>query len=417
MVRFISSVTPRWWSPAARRFLIDICNGAIRAKSLVLSEGVRETAPANGEGVRAAYKRLDRNLGSVDLTFSTRCARQKAYEHLTPDHVVAIDPGDIAKPAARRMEGLGRVADGSNKHQITSGFFLLGAVAVNPSSVEKTPIPIALELFSAEDRTFVSENHLILSLVGEMAAACQRRGFLPHCVIDRGGDRGRLLGPFVAKHIPFTIRLNKRTLIDEETKAAIAIPQKSLRRNELPHTGQLARRSEAGKRSPMYVRFSYRCVRLRGVAGAEGAQLWHATFWEHKADEPIELITSKPIHSPRQALEALARYLSRWAVEEYFRFCKVSLGIEKVRTHRLWATKQLIQVAFLCSQLLASMHSWEREHCIVAACRIGKHKRRFCNDSYAILNGIAAILRKSFIRYRRVRASYVGALGAFSSSS
>lgn len=378
---------PIGWSTVSRRFFADLLIGLTSGGSLVLSEVARCLARLQRTEIRAVYKRLSRNLAKTDLAIPYQKCQRIALESLSANHIIAIDPGDLCKPAARRMEGLDWVSNGSKKHQATRGFFLLGAVAVDPTSTGKTPRPIALELYTASERTFVSENRLILSLIDTIEAVCRPKAFMPHLVIDRGGDRGVTLTRLVDQAIPFSIRLNKRTLIDEDSKLSCPIPQVELQRESLPHQGQLERRSSTGKRTPLKGRFSFRGVRCRLGKKVSSRSLWHVTFWSEDACEPIEILTSIPVRSPQQALEALARYLARWSVEEFYRFSKVGQGLEQVRTLRYWATKQLVMAAFLCASHRCTVSEIEREICIQKARPLRKRTKAFHNKLYAGRDG------------------------------
>lgn len=75
--------------------------------------------------------RLSRNLDDRDFTEAInnqicRLASKKVLD----DMVMAIDPGDIRKEYASKMECLCKIHDGS-KHEIAEGYWLAKAVAAD----------------------------------------------------------------------------------------------------------------------------------------------------------------------------------------------------------------------------------------------------------------------------------------------
>jgi hypothetical protein len=103
-----------------------------------------------------AEDRLSRNLDDVEFTerLNEEICRLGANKVLD-DMVIALDPGDIRKGHARRMEYLCRIHDGS-EHELGDGYWLCKAVAAD---VEHTQvIPLYCEAHSQEAEGFTSEN-------------------------------------------------------------------------------------------------------------------------------------------------------------------------------------------------------------------------------------------------------------------
>ena len=100
--------------------------------------------------------------------------------------VIAIDPGDIRKKYAKKMEFLGRVRDGSEK-EIGEGYPVCKAVATDIES--KKVIPLYCEAYSFLAEGVKSENSQLLKMIDTIFEHTGDRGI--HA-IDRGGDRGVL---------------------------------------------------------------------------------------------------------------------------------------------------------------------------------------------------------------------------------
>lgn len=123
---------------------------------------------------------------STKSTFEAAALQQRAraIAEIQTDTIIAIDVGDIAKPAAKVMEGLALIADGSDDHKIKPGYWLISAVGVNPWTEEKTPQPLMLDMWSAESEEFVSENAVMKEVISEIHGLSDGQGI--HA-IDRGG--------------------------------------------------------------------------------------------------------------------------------------------------------------------------------------------------------------------------------------
>jgi hypothetical protein len=83
---------------------------------------------------------LSRNLDDEDFTnwINEEIVRLGASK-VTEDMVIAIDPGDLRKKYAKKMEFWGRVRDGSEK-EIGDGYPLCKAVATDIESKKVIPL-------------------------------------------------------------------------------------------------------------------------------------------------------------------------------------------------------------------------------------------------------------------------------------
>ena len=174
---------PESYDRPAQKFVRDLVSGLMIAKSTILTNICRGLSGSNAE-FRSTYKRLDRRINEVDLEAAALQQRARAIAEIQTDTIIAIDVGDIAKPAAKVMEGLALIADGSDDHKIKPGYWLISAVGVNPWTEEKTPQPLMLDMWSAESEEFVSENAVMKEVISEIHGLSDGQGI--HA-IDRGG--------------------------------------------------------------------------------------------------------------------------------------------------------------------------------------------------------------------------------------
>jgi hypothetical protein len=125
----------------------------------------------------------------------------RASKQIKDDTLLIIDPTDISKKYARKMQYLAKVRDGSSG-QISDGYWVCSVVG---AELEREDIiPLYQRLYSAEAPEFISENDEILRCVDTISSYIGQRGIW---VIDRGGDRNKLIGPFIKQSKRFLIRL------------------------------------------------------------------------------------------------------------------------------------------------------------------------------------------------------------------
>lgn len=349
VAEFVKSLSSLYDLPA-RKFIQTFLCGMIGSKSTLVTKIA--AAISSPKVFKATYKRLDRRLGEVDLLLAYDRLQQQNFAQITDEHIIAIDMGDITKPHAKCLEGLAQVADGSEDHKIKPGYWLLGAVAVNAKSEDKTPIPLELKLHSSASEQCYSENSLILDFIESVYHATGNRGIF---TIDRGGDRGRILQPLLELRAKFIIRLDKRHLTDLVEDKVIKISQRDLKRRDLPNEARLERRTRNGRRVPMWIRYDFKKVAINGLKKKVPHECFLVTAWSEKSKGPIELITSLNIETAAQALDVILNYLARWSVEDIYRFLKVSQALEEVQVRSLGTLKNVVYASFLVAVILAKL--------------------------------------------------------------
>jgi hypothetical protein len=358
---FVNSLPTKSYDRPAKKFVREFLAGMMISKSTILTNIVRSLS-TNKDDFKPNYKRINRRLGEVDLTAAYEEQQRRVFEEISDDTVIAIDPGEITKPYSKTLECLAKVADGSDDHRIKPGYSLLGAVAVNPKRLDKTPQPLVLELYSSESGDFVSENTMIKDFISEIHARTKGRGI--H-VIDRGGDRGILLKHYFELGQKFTIRLKDRYLVGEDGLTIPMGKRRQIERKDLEYSATIQRVSDPSdrKRKPMNLRFNFEKVSVSSFKKENiNHECYLVTAWSEKAKRPIELLTSVPVLNSDQALDIVINYLSRWSVEETYRFLKAGCGLEEIRLFSFDKLKNLIRASFLAASLLARMcrhSSWQ----------------------------------------------------------
>jgi hypothetical protein len=250
--------------------------------------------------------------------------------------LLVIDPSDIAKPYAEKMEYLARVRDGSRK-EFADGYWLCQIVAVECGGHEI--VPLVNHLWSHTAPGFRSENAEIRRWVGRVARATERRGIW---VMDRGGDRGRLNEALVRWRLDFLIRLvgNRHLLCGGRKRLASEIAADC----PLPYAETVRRQNNDGTETCLTLEFGFREVRLPRWPDRP---LWLLVVKGFGA-EPLMLLTTISLRRERRTLWwAVEAYLTRWRIEDTLRFAKQSYHLEDVRVLGYQSLRNLMALALL----------------------------------------------------------------------
>lgn len=303
-----------------RRFIGEMIYGMQCAKDVKLSN-VSRSLHERIDLIKTE-NRLSRNLSGTDLSdVLNRRLSWLGSAHVKRDTVLAVDLSDLTKKYARKMEHLARVRDGS-EGELSDGYWLCDVLAADVGGCRL--VPLYGELYSQDAPDFVSENAQILKAVDVVTEATKGRGII---TIDRGGDRYKLLNPFLDRGLRFVIR------------------QKGDRHVVLPG-GRTIKLQEAARWCKTSVRYrievereGYAETKRIGVGALEvrlskrrEEALWLVVV-RGFGEKPILLLTNVAPSSTRgdYAKWIAEIYVTRWRCEEVFRYIKQSYRLEDVR--------------------------------------------------------------------------------------
>lgn len=367
---------------ARRRFVEEMIYGLSARGSVRLTEVAR--ALDEPISIKKTEERLSNNLADPkildvlgDKVLKSGAARIKG------DTLLIVDPSDLCKKYAKRMEYLAQVHDGSEK-KIGNGYWLCEVVGAEIGGNEITPL--AQSLWSQKAPDFVSENDEILKLIRRVYKATARRGIF---VIDRGGDRRELYRELVPGGYRFLIRqrgdrhlLYKGRPIETKKLAQIC---------NLPYAETIVK-EKAGEERAYRIEFGYMPVRLPEWPDK---QLWLVVV-KGFGKEPMLLLTTEKMRRSRKVLWlAVEAYLTRWKVEETIRFIKQSYDFEDIRVLTYNRIKNMAMLVFACSYFAAVWLGTRARLEILANHALKAAKRLFGIPDfryYAISDGIKEIL-------------------------
>ena len=276
--------------------------------------------------------RLSRNLKAVELEAElTPQLAAMASHRVSANTVLCLDLSDIRKEYAKKMEYLAPVHDGSTG-EVHAGYWLcdITGAEVNGSEI----VPLYQKLYSAEAPEFSSENAEVLAGVDLVRTHTQGRGIW---AVDRGGDRKKLLEPLLDRHERFVIRsTGKRFVIDRKNvKRSVAELGAQCR---LRYQARIIK-IEDGQEKTYDLRYGVEPVRLPG----RDEQLYLVVVAGF--GEELMLLLTNALDRARdsQSLWWIVQiYLTRWKIEETFRFIKQSYNLEDIRVMKYQRLKNLV---------------------------------------------------------------------------
>jgi len=301
----------------ARRLVGEIVYGMQSRGSVRLSEIARSLEERTS--MKKVIDRLSRQLSRPGLRARVRENLLKlAAPRLGPETLLVLDPTDISKRYARKMQYLARVRDGS-EGGIRDGYWCCQVVATRRGTAEV--LPLYQELYSQKAPDFESENEELLKAVETVSEATGGRGTW---VMDRGGDRKEILVPLLRWKCHFLIRLRgDRHLVVRRSKAAVEEIAQRCRRL---YRETLIKETPEGEQV-YHLDFGACVVRFPGFE-----QKLSLVVVDGFGEKPLLLLTTMVIRRSRKSLwRVVESYLARWRVEETIRFIKQSYQLEDIR--------------------------------------------------------------------------------------
>jgi hypothetical protein len=275
--------------------------------------------------------RLSRNLQAPEL--ETHLRARLLYlgsRRVETNTVLCLDLSDVRKEYAHKMEFLDHVWDGS-AGEVHLGYWLCSVIGAEVQGSELTPL--YQQLFSVRAQDFVSENDELLSAIDQLRTHTNGRGIW---AMDRGGDRRKLLEPLLERRERFVIRSTGQRLVLDRRRHRVTIHHLSAR-CRLRYRARIIK-IEKGQEKIYELRYGAEPFRLPGreeplllvvVAGF--------------GQEPLLLLTNLSGVRDSQSLWWIVQiYLTRWKIEETFRFVKQSYNLEDIRVMRYQRLKNLV---------------------------------------------------------------------------
>ncbi len=383
LTKFLGIFSPHFSKPKAR-FIAQMIYGLQAGGDVKLSTISRSL----GEEIalKKTEERLSRHLDTAGLgqrmndLISAEGARR-----VRRDSLIVIDPTDIRKNYARKMPYLARVRDGSTG-ELVPGYWGCVAIACDPG--KRKVIPLHQRLWSAKAPDFESENAQLLQVVDTIRPHTGERGIY---VMDRGGDRIRLLEPLLDRKLRFIIRQTGAR--DLRFRRSIHSVESLAQNCPMTYTETILKEEKNGEQRRLTLQFGFRPVKL-----PRREEQLYLVVVRGLGEKPTMLLTNLSLLPSRKSLWSVVEgYLSRWLVEESIRFIKQSYRLEDIRVLSYERLRNLTALV-LAAAYFAAVWLGESVRLSVLTCRVTRVARRFFGvpqfHYYALADGIAFLLRR-----------------------
>lgn len=380
MVKFSDKVSKGLTRPK-RKLIHQMIYGIQVSKDIKISEIAR----ALNEKIKTLKTeiRLCRNLQDKKLTahINERLLEQ-ARSKIDRDTVLATDLTSIEKRYAKKMPFLAQVWSGMKK-DIVKGYQVLEVIGANV--YDEKLLPVYSKLYSQNADRFKSENDQILEAIDKVSRHTKKKGIY---VIDRGGDRKKLIKPMLLKKLRFIIRLKGDRLLALGNNRLKKVEDIANRYVEYTHKYKVEIDSQ-GFKEKKEIEIGKKKVRLPG----EKQSMWLVAVkgFGHK---PMTLLTNVE----KNPVIILEMYLTRWKVEESIRFLKQQYNLEDIRLRSYAALQNTVALLSAVFYFL-SVHLGHRLKMDILVKKLCEKAKRFFQvptfKQYALADGIFRVLFNS----------------------
>ena len=313
------------------KFVIDMMFGLSRSQSVLLSDIARSL----DENIKLRYtiERLSSHLDNMndhEIAILRNNYNKLVLKNIDKEPLVLLDDSEIIKKYGKKFEDLCMVRDASSlKDDIYPGYHVCEATVVTKN--EKQPISLYSHIYSSESSGFKSMNDETLKSIEYVKSVIEGRCTF---VCDRGYDANIYYDYFIDKNEnedDFVIRLKENRILLFKGKAK--------------KVGEIAQRRKGKVKMKMYfskgdaeVNVSHTRVEL---PTHKGKTLYLVIIYGLSEEKPMMLLTNKVIKNKKDVHKIVRAYMSRWRIEENFRFKKQQYGFENMRVRTLKAMNTL----------------------------------------------------------------------------
>jgi hypothetical protein len=325
-----------------RRFIQDMIPGLLISGHVHLTKVARAISPGNAD-IHGVEKRLSNHLGSEHWDMSPVAVELLARSagRVTDDTLLTADLTDLNKLYARKLEGLGRVHDGSDPDKrIVPGYMVFEAYV----RVGKWQLfPLIVEPLRTYAGAPTSENAEISAHVLQIHQATAGKGTW---LLDRGFDRDELMLPWLHRRVASVIRQRGDrhvVLADGRTLAETAVAA------ELQPVAWPRRWPQGGYTTSCEV----------WLPEAPDQALLLVVHWRRPTAEPLLLLVSPAARRPSRRAEWFVKaYHRRWGVEDATWGIKQRLNLENFLV-RSW--RSIRRLLWLVAWVFFWLNLWGEE--------------------------------------------------------
>jgi len=312
------------------KFVAHAIYGILKSGSVIL----KDIAVALHEPVQVknTIERLSRNLSrplspSILLHYT-----QKMVKALGKNPVILVDDSDIIKPHGQAFEALGKVRDGSSKdNKIEKGYHVTEIVGL--TAKQKQPVSLFSRIHSSWERNYKSTNEVLFQGLKHVISHLKQKATF---IFDRGYDMNALFDFMHQNKQQYIVRLTEKRKIFWKGKWFKSSVLRDSRKGKIKTTLTFR---EDGKTQKKTVYISHLNVKITASRRSIRLVLVYGL-----GEKPMMLATNKTILGKKDAVGIVHDYMSRWRIEEYFRFKKQHFRFEDFRVRSLTSMNNLNQL-------------------------------------------------------------------------
>ena len=323
------------------KFVAQAIYGMLKSKSVIL----RNISTALNEPIRTknTIDRLSRNLKHTLSPETYANYTRKMVSTIGRDPVILVDDSDVIKPHGKKFEALGEVRDGSSKNKkIEKGYIVTEMVGLTAN--KRQPVSLFSHIHSSREKEYKSTNYILYSGLDQIIAALKTKATF---VFDRGYDMNDLFHFMYKRKQEFIVRIKENRKLFWKGKWFKAATLRDSRKGKIKTTLMF---SEDGKPRKETVYISHLNIK---VTASKREIVLVIVYGLGKT--PMLLATNKVIRSKDDVINIVRTYMSRWRIEEYFRFKKQHFNFEDFRVRSLRSINNLNELLTYAIGLLGLM--------------------------------------------------------------
>ena len=312
------------------KFVTQSIYGILKSGSIILKK--IGTALNERIKIKNTIDRLSQNLQRPMSPEIQRNYTAKMAELLGKRPVILVDDSDVIKPYGQKFEALGEVRDGSSKDKkIEKGYMVTEIVGL--TAKEKQPVSLFSHIHSSEEKGYKSTNTVLFQGLTKVINTLTRQATF---VFDRGYDMNALFDFMYEHKQNFIIRLKENRKLFWKGKWFKSATLRDSRKGKIK-TSLTFRIDGKEKRETVYI--SHLNVKITASKNMVNLILIYGL-----GKKPMMLATNEVIQGKEDVIRIVRLYMSRWRVEEYFRFKKQQFGFEDFRVRGLTSINNLNQL-------------------------------------------------------------------------
>ena len=362
------------------KFYLDMIYGILKSKSIVLND----IAHSLNEDIslKKVNERLYTNLMRIpDINERHNLIRVGLSYMRETEKVFIIDDTDVMKPYGKAFEGIGNVRDASYPGESTKyDYGYIVTTITGLTSKKKQPIPLYDHVHSPTELDYLSVNNITNIGIRRISEHLK-----PHegmFVADRGYDDSKFMTLIdeLGQYFLVRMRINRNLWFGNSKIKVFDKAKKFKGKVIVPITVYAKER---------YIKANAFKCRIGGFQ----KDIYVVISYIDNNDEPMILVTNKPLLTKDDIIQMVYRYSSRWRIEEYFRFKKVELGFENFRVKTLDSINNLTFALDLVIMLLSIIIDEEANYLYYEIRKYEKSiKENVSIEFYRILSGITTVL-------------------------